>query len=294
MSAITVPDPAASDRANRLLSPQSYAFLQNFIRSESGIVIDENKEYLIETRLLPVLRRENLPSLESLCARLALRSSPGLARQVIEAMTTHETFFFRDTAVFDSLRHSILPAMLQRSSHSRPLRIWSAAASSGQEAYSLAMLLLELGAMPSQVEIVGTDLSEKVLERAREGKYVQFEVSRGLPSPYLLKYFTRTGLAWTVRDPLRGMVRFQSLDLRKSFTSLGLFDLVLCRNVLIYFDLGTKRQVLSGLRHSLHPEGILALGSAETLLNLDCGLHRQVIGTCTFYASQKETPCSPR
>ena len=294
MSSITVTDVAASGRAAGVLSPQSYAFLQNFIRNESGIVIDENKEYLLETRLLPVLRKENLPSLESLCARLALRSSPGLARQVIEAMTTHETFFFRDTAVFDSLRQHILPAMLQRTGASRPLRIWSAAASSGQEAYSLAMQLLELGALPSQVEIVGTDLSEKVLERAREGKYVQFEVSRGLPSPYLLKYFTRTGLAWTVRDELRGMVRFQPIDLRKSFTSLGLFDLVLCRNVLIYFDLETKRQVLSGLRQALDPQGILALGSAETLLNLDCGLHRQVIGACTFYASHKEAPCSLR
>ncbi|MGC8550412.1 MAG: CheR family methyltransferase [Acidobacteriaceae bacterium] len=294
MSSITVTDVAASGRAAGVLSPQSYAFLQNFIRNESGIVIDENKEYLLETRLLPVLRRENLPSLESLCARLALRSSPGLARQVIEAMTTHETFFFRDTAVFDSLRQHILPAMLQRASASRTLRIWSAAASSGQEAYSLAMQLLELGALPSQVEIVGTDLSEKVLERAREGKYVQFEVSRGLPSPYLLKYFARTGLAWTVREEVRGMVRFQPIDLRKSFTSLGLFDLVLCRNVLIYFDLETKRQVLSGLRQALDPQGILALGSAETLLNLDCGLHPQVIGSCTFYAPHKEAACSPR
>ena len=294
MSSISIPDAVTSERMNSSLSPQSYAFLQNFIRSESGIVIEENKEYLLETRLMPVLRQQNLPSLESLCAKLALRTSSGLARQVIEAMTTHETFFFRDTVVFDALRQHILPAMVQRIGHTRPFRIWSAAASSGQEAYSLAMMLLELGALPSQVEIVGTDLSEKVLEKAREGKYVQFEVGRGLPSPYLLKYFTRTGLAWTVRDQLRDMVRFQPLDLRKSFASLGLFDLILCRNVLIYFDLETKRQVLSGLRHTLHPEGILTLGSAETLLNLDCGLHRKVIGSCTFYASQKEASCSLR
>lgn len=287
MSSTSVPEVAvALSRSAVALSPQSYAFLQDFIRSESGIVIDSDKGYFLETRLMPVLRREKIPSLDSLCMHLAQRSTPGLVQKVVEAMTTHETFFFRDTAVFDSLRQHVLPGMLHRSSPSRKLRIWSAAASSGQEAYSLAMMLLELGAVPSQVEIVGTDISEQVLERAREGKYVQFEVSRGLPSPYLLKYFARTGLAWTVRDHVRNMVRFHPLDLRKSFSAFGGFDLILCRNVLIYFDLETKRQVLNGIRHALEPDGVLSLGSAETLLNLDCGLKRQALGSCTFYAKQ--------
>lgn len=270
------------------LSPQSYGFLQRFIYGEAGIVVEAGKEYLFETRLLPLLRREKIASIESLCAKLALRSSPGLVQQVVEAMTTHETFFFRDAGFFDALRDYVLPAIMRRPGGSRPWRIWSAAASTGQEAYSLAMMLLEMKVAVTQVEIVGTDISEKVLERAREGRYVQFEMSRGLPSQYLLRYFVRSGLDWRVRDELRAMVKFKTFDLRKDFGGMGRFDLVLCRNVLIYFDLETRRKLLASMRGILQPGGMVALGSAETLLNLDCGLHRKSMGGCAFYAAQKE------
>jgi len=266
------------------LSAGNYAFLQKYIHAESGIVIEADKQYLLESRLLPLLRSNQIESLDALSVKLASRSSPALSRQVIEAMTTNETLFLRDPVMFDALRKHVLPELFERIKGKRKLRIWSAAASTGQEAYSIAMTLLEMGRNKGEFEIVGTDLSSQVLDRARIGKYVQFEVNRGLPAPYLMKYFSRSGLEWQIKEEIRNLVRFEQLDLRRDFRFLGNFDLVLCRNVLIYFDTETKRKIVDSLRALLSEGAVLVLGCAETVINIHDGFRRNAIGQSTFYS----------
>ena len=265
------------------LSAQGYSFLQTYIHRESGIVLDEDKRYLIESRLLPIVRKENLASLDELCGHLAAGRRPTLATQVIDAMTTNETLFFRDSGIFDALRTSVLPGLLANLAGKRKLRIWSAASSTGQEAYSIAITLLEAGFGPGQVEITGTDLSEQVLDRARAGRYVQFEVNRGLPPTLLARYFSKSGMDWQISEQVRSMVSFQKMDLRGSLAAVGSCDLVLCRNVLIYFNAATKNQILASIAQTLTPEGILVLGCAETLIGIDHGFQRKIIGQSTFY-----------
>jgi chemotaxis protein methyltransferase CheR len=203
-------------------------------------------------------------------------------QEVIEAMTTNETLFFRDVAPFEALRSHLIPEF--RAQHpGQKLRIWSAAASSGQEAYSLVIMMLELGMIAHDFEVLGTDLAENVLERARRGRYMQIEVNRGLPASYLVKYFTRHGLEWQIKDEIRKLVRFERFDLRQSMGGMGMFDLVLCRNVLIYFDVETKKRILAGIRKVLRPGGYLSLGGAETTLNLDDAFTRAHFGSAVFY-----------
>lgn len=246
------------------ISPDNYAYLQRWIQSSSGIVIDAHKSYLLESRLNPIADNEGLRSIDDLCQQLR-QAKPGLARKVVEAMTTHETLFFRDSAPFEALRKNLIPQLLRDRPRGHKLQIWSAAASSGQEAYSLAMLLLECGVTPAEVSILGTDLSEKVLERARAATYGAFEVSRGLPADFLARYFTKRDGDYVVRDHVRQMCRFEPLDLRASFRGRGPFDVILCRNVLIYFDTTTKEGILRELRASMARGGYLMLGSAETI-----------------------------
>jgi chemotaxis protein methyltransferase CheR len=266
------------------MSAQSYSFLQTYILRHSGIVLDESKRYLVEARLMPIIRDENIISLDSLCQRVAANTSAHLNKLVIEAMTTNETLFFRDPSMFEALKKNVIPGMLDALQGKRKLRIWSAASSTGQEAYSLAMLLLELGITSKQVEIIGTDLAENVLERARSGKYVQFEVSRGLPMKYLSAYFTKSGMDWQLSKEVLSMVRFQQLDLRGSYHALGTCDLVLCRNVLIYFSVETKRSILAAIRAIMAPGGLLVLGCAETVIGVDDSFERKAFGVSTFYA----------
>jgi len=266
------------------LSAQSYSFLQSYILRHSGIVLDESKRYLIEARLIPIIRAENIISLDALCQRVAANNSPALNKQVIEAMTTNETLFFRDPSMFEALKTGVIPSLLDPLKGKRKLRIWSAASSTGQEAYSLAMMLLDLGITSSQVEIIGTDLAENVLERARGGKYVQFEVSRGLPMKYLSTYFTKAGMDWQLSKEVLSMVRFQQLDLRGSFHTVGQCDLILCRNVLIYFSVETKRSILAAIRATMAPGALLVLGCAETVIGVDDSFERKVFGSSTFYA----------
>lgn len=269
--------------ASPTLSIQNYQFLQEHIYRESGIVLEQGKHYLLEARLGPIVARRQLGTLNDLCALLKATSEVPLHREVVEAMTTNETLFFRDMDVWEGLRTVVVPELLERHAATRILRIWSAAASSGQEAYTLAMLLLEMGVTGWNIQILGTDLSEQMLERARAGRYSQLEVNRGLPVKHLLKYFTRQGLDWQIKDELRRMVRFEKLDLRHKVQTLGPFDLVMCRNVLIYFDLETKRRILSAIRGTLYHRGYLVLGSAETTLNLDSSFERKSVGRTTFY-----------
>lgn len=268
------------------LSAKNYSFLQHYIHTESGIVIDDGKQYLLEARLIPLLRDHGIESLDALAQRLSLRSSSMvIGKQVIDAMTTNETLFFRDQIMFEALRTTLIAKLKAQITTGRPLRIWSAAASSGQEAYSLAMMLLDMGFLPGSVEIVGTDLSDQVLERARQAVYVQFEVNRGLPAVNLVKYFNRKGMQWQVKDEVRRMVRFEPLDLRQRLTHMGTFDLVLCRNVLIYFDVATKKEILASIKKVLAPGGILLLGCAETIVNVYDGYQRNTAGQTTYYTA---------
>jgi len=251
-----------------------FEFLRGFLKSRSGLALAPEKRYLVESRLAPVCQKHRLPTLADLVARLRPLPDPALARAVVEAMTTNETFFFRDRVPFDLFRDVLLPRCLATQAASRRLRIWCAAASTGQEPYSLAMILRESAPrlLGWTVEIVATDISGEVLERARSGLYSQFEVQRGLPIALLLKHFTQTGGNWQLSPAIRAMVEFRQLNLLKSFAELGTFDIVLCRNVLIYFDAATKADVLRRLARALNPGGTVVLGAAETVIGLSDAL----------------------
>ena len=265
------------------MASDNYRFLTDYIYRESGIVLDDDKSYLLEARLLPVVQQSHLASLDALCTALRAAGNPALHKKVVEAMTTHETLFFRDVAPFDALKTNILPQLIEQRKTSRKLAFWSAAASSGQEAYSIAMMLLEMGLGNWNLQILGTDLSGQILERAREGRFLQIEVNRGLPVTHLVKYFDRHGADWQIKDHVRRMVRFEQFDLRHSMRAKGPFDVIFCRNVLIYFDVETKKKILRELRGALFQGGYLALGGAETTLNLDAEFRRVAVGRAVFH-----------
>ena len=252
----------------------SYEAIARLIHARSGLVLGPDKLYLMETRLAPLLRREGLKDLEALAERLRstirVAHNAELAREVVEAMTTNETLFFRDAKPFTHLRQQTLPRLHQSRQASRPLRIWSAAASTGQEAYSLAMVLAEHRDMMSgrPVEVLGTDLAREPIQRAREGLYTQFEVQRGLPVQMLIKYFEKEERGWRVKPDIRAAVQFREWNLLADLSALGMFDVVFCRNVLIYFDLPTKTRVLNAIARQLVSDGLLYLGGAETTLGL--------------------------
>jgi chemotaxis protein methyltransferase CheR len=258
-------------------------FLRQYIERESGIALGEDKQYLLQSRLMPIASQAKLSSLDQLCDELRSASTSSLRQIIVEAMTTHETLFFRDLGVFDCLRTAIIPDIAQRRKLTKTIRIWSAACSFGQEAYSVAMLLLESGYGDWNIQIVGTDLSTQALERARSGRFLQIEVNRGLPAALLIKYFKQVGKDWQVKDSVRRMASFSPFDLRQDMRSLGPFDLVLCRNVLIYFDVEARKKILAAIRGVLFPEGYLVLGSSETTFNLDDHYLRQSIGAAVVY-----------
>ena len=266
--------------------PQDHIrYLQQHVYAGSGIVLDTGKEYLLEARLAPILRERGLASLIELCEALRTSQASPLHSQVVDAMTTNETYFFREPAHFDALRQSIIPELIEARSGTRKLSCWSAAASTGQEAYSLAMLLLEMGLSGWTIDILGTDLSERVLKQAVSGRYSQLEVNRGLPAQLLLKYFRRIGLEWELREEVRRMVRFRSIDLRSDMRSLGPFDVVFCRNVLIYFDLPTKKRILERIHGSLFRGAYLLVGTTEAGLPAGDRFRRQAAGNAVVYVA---------
>ena len=260
-----------------------YRQIIDFVYRESGIVLGESKEYLIEARLMPIVKTRGLRGIADLCARLRSDGNGELGREVIDAMATHETLFFRDIAVFEGLRTVIVPRLMLQKPPVRKFRIWSAASSSGQEAYSLAILLSEMNLGSLDVDILATDLCPHTVERARSGRYSTVEVNRGLPVQKLLRYFTREGPNWVLKPEIRNLVRFECFDLRQKMDSMGPFDLVLCRNVLIYFDVPAKKRILAGIRSALFPGGYLGLGTAETTLCLDESYKRHPVGNAVFY-----------
>lgn len=264
----------------------NYRLLQEHVYARTGIVLDDAKHYLVETRLSPIVRQLGLGSIDDLCCFLKRPVDAEIGRRVAEAMTTNETYFFRDPAHYEAIRTVLLPRLKELRRDTRTLQFWSAAASTGQEAYSLAMLLLEEDLQDWRVRIYATDFSSAVLERARCGSYQQIEVNRGLPAAMLVKHFSRSGINWQLSDSVRRMVDFAVCDLRGSMRALGPFDLVFCRNVLIYFDSETKRRILKELHGTLFRGGWLLLGGAETICGADRWFERQSVGGATIYVAR--------
>jgi chemotaxis protein methyltransferase CheR len=275
-----------------MLAEQDFDYIRDLVRDRAAIVLEPGKEYLAVTRLDPVVRRAGLGSLSELVATLREDEDPVLSEQVVDALTTNETTFFRDVYPFESLRTHVLPDLIERKRLSRSLFIWSAGCSSGQEPYSLAMLIRE--DFPDldgwQVSILGTDVSVAMLERAHEGRYGQIEVNRGLPAHLLVKYFRRVGVGWEIDGFIRGMVRFQHQNLVDPWPSLPPMDLVLMRNVMIYFDVATKQRILARVRDVLAPHGYLLLGTSETTLHLDDTFQRHAVGPTGWYRRKRPTP----
>jgi chemotaxis protein methyltransferase CheR len=244
--------------------------LRQLLSRHSGLSLDAEKAYLAESRLQPIIERLGLNDLSALVKRLLSVGDPGLVRDVVDAMTTNETFFFRDRVPFENFRLVILPKLLQARKEMRQIRIWCAACSTGQEPYSLAMLLDEEAHKLSgwSVDILATDLSRSVIAAAREGVYTQFEMQRGLPISQLLRYFRQQGDRWRINEHLRSRIRFEEFNLLSDYGVLGRFDVIFCRNVLIYFDVPTKQNVLNRMAQVIYPDGYLILGAAETVVGL--------------------------
>jgi chemotaxis protein methyltransferase CheR len=251
------------------VTPLDYEYLRKILKERSGLDLAADKQYLVESRLVPLARKAGLPGIGDLVQKMK-GGAEALTADVVEAMTTNETFFFRDKVPFDHLRETMIPALLQARAARRSLRIWCAAGSTGQEPYSIAMCLKEYGAALAgwRTEIIATDLSNEVLEKSRAGLYSQFEVQRGLPIQLLVKYFKQVGELWQISPDIRAMVQHRQLNLLQDFAHLGTFDVIFCRNVLIYFDQDTKIGVFARLARQMEGDGFLALGAAETVVGL--------------------------
>ncbi|MFN0264564.1 CheR family methyltransferase [Tepidamorphus sp. 3E244] len=252
------------------MTPADFAFFQTFLKQRSGLALAADKEYLLESRLKPILRRNSIEDIGEVARELRAGRNRALENAVVEAMTTNESFFFRDKTPFDQFRDQVMPDIIKTRGVNKRLRVWCAAASTGQEPYSISMILKEMAPqLPNwRTEIIGTDLSNEVLEKARAGLYSQFEVQRGLPVQMLLKYFEQQGEMWQLNPAIRAMVQYRTLNLLENFSNLGQFDVVFCRNVLIYFDAQTKLDVLNRISRVLAPDGYLVLGAAETVVGL--------------------------
>ena len=251
------------------MTPPDYEYLRKLLKDHSGLDLSADKQYLIESRLLPLSRKCGIAGISELVQKMK-SGAPTIVAQVVEAMTTNETFFFRDKVPFEHFRDTIMPEMLKARVNRKSIRIWCAAGSTGQEPYSLAMSLKEMGAVLAgwRVEIIATDLSTEVLEKSKSGVYSQFEVQRGLPIQLLVKYFKQNGELWQISPELRAMVQHRQLNLLHDFSQLGAFDVIFCRNVLIYFDQDTKVSIFGRLAKAMEGDGFLVLGAAETVVGL--------------------------
>jgi chemotaxis protein methyltransferase CheR len=251
------------------VTPLDFEYLRKLLKDQSGLDLSADKQYLVESRLTPLARKAGLSGIGDLVQKMK-GGAQALIVDVVEAMTTNETFFFRDKTPFEHLRDTVIPALLQARANRRSLRIWCAAGSTGQEPYSIAMCFKEYGAALTgwRTEIIATDLSNEVLEKSRAGLYSQFEVQRGLPIQLLIKYFKQIGELWQINADIRAMVHHRQLNLLQDFSHLGTFDVIFCRNVLIYFDQETKVGIFQRLAKRMESDGFLALGAAETVVGL--------------------------
>lgn len=258
------------------MTADEFQYVCRFVRDRSSIVLEAGKEYLVEARLAPVARQFQLGSVGEVIAKLRASADGGLQTRVMEAMVTTETLFFRDREPFESLRTSVLPDLMKRRAGERVLNVWSAACSTGQEPYSFVLLLRQHFPELSgwKVNVLATDLSGEVLAKARDGRYNQIEINRGLPAPLMVRYFKQYGTAWQLTDDVRKAVEFRELNLTRPWPALPKMDLVFLRNVMIYFDVDTKKAILGRVARLLRPDGYLLLGGAETTLHLDAAFHR--------------------
>jgi chemotaxis protein methyltransferase CheR len=267
------------------LTPANFDYVRTLVRQRAAIVLAQDKVYLAETRLAALAWQEGFSSVDHLLARLRSGPDDGLHRKVVEAMTTNETSFFRDFHPFEVLRQTVLPELMQRRPAGVALHVWSAACASGQEPYSLAMLVCEHfpALAAGRLRILASDLSTEMLDRARKGVYGQMEVNRGLPARLLVKYFQKQGSDWQIKDDVRRLIEFRQINLVGTWPALPALDVVLLRNVLIYFDVATKKQILGKVRQLLRPDGCLILGGAETTINLDDTFERVAVGRSGYY-----------
>lgn len=267
------------------ISPEDFAFLRDLVMKEAAIVLEPGKEYLATSRLDPVARKEGLEGIPALVRELRKSPASKLREQVIDAMTTNETLWFRDAHPFESLQTTIIPEIITSRQNTRTIDIWCAAASTGQEPYTIAMIIKD--AFPQltgwRVRILGTDISPTALEKAHEGKYTQMEMGRGLPAKYMVNYFTRHGVHYQINPNIRAMVDFKLFNLATNWPTMGPFDLIFIRNVLIYFNQETKNQIINKAERVLRPDGKLFLGSTESLLNISHKLDRETYGKTTCY-----------
>ncbi|MFV9875730.1 MAG: protein-glutamate O-methyltransferase CheR [Rickettsiales endosymbiont of Dermacentor nuttalli] len=252
------------------LSTEDFDFIIKLIKKRSGIALSEDKKYLVDSRLLNIVRNLNFSNLRELINKIRVNKDEELITETINAITTNETSFFRDIKPFEQLRTIVMPRLIAMNPEQKQFRIWSAACSTGQEPYSVAMNILENKTLFSyKFEIVATDISTAVLEKAKTGTYSQFEVQRGLPITLLIKYFNQNGDAWVLDKKVRSMVTYKHKNLLDDSSNLGMFDIILCRNTLIYFDTDTRNAVLTMLSKQLNPNGVLILGCTENTLGLE-------------------------
>lgn len=252
------------------MKPEDFEYISTLIKSRSGLVLTPDKSYLLDSRLMPVARKHGHPGLDELISAVRASKDEKVIVEIVEAMTTNESFFFRDIKPFDLLRDEVLPPIIEKRAARKHLKIWCAAASSGQEPYSIAIVLKEMGAKLAgwNIDIVGTDISNDILKKAADGKYSQFEVQRGMPIQLLLKYFDKKDETWEVKPEIRNMVKYKYFNLLDNLAPLGGYDIVFCRNVLIYFDAETKGKVLEQIASLMPEDGMLFLGGAETVLGV--------------------------
>ncbi len=267
------------------MTTTDFDYVRDFVRREAAIVMEPGKEYLVESRLLTLARKEGIASIDDLVKQLRTEGKGYLYRKVIDSMTTNETSFFRDIHPFEALKKTLLPELIVRNAAKREINFWCAAASTGQESYSVIMLIAENfpELLNWKFNFIATDLCLEVLARAKAGRFSQLEVNRGLPATLLVKYFTRQGNDWEFRKDLRQRVDFREMNLVKDWLSLPPLDIVFMRNVLIYFDLETKKAILAKTRRLLRPGGCLLMGGAETTFNIDDAFERLAIEKTTCY-----------
>lgn len=258
------------------ITTSEFDFVREMIRKKSGIVLEAGKEYLVEARLTTLARQQKLDSVSTLIERVKASSADPLHKLVVDAMTTNETSFFRDVHPFEALKKVVIPALVASRNIGKSLTIWCGASSTGQEPYTIAMTLRE--SIPDidqwKITMIATDLSTEMIARSKAGRYNQIEVNRGLPATLMVKYFTKQGLEWEISPKLRSMIDFREMNLLTPWPSMPPLDIVFMRNVLIYFDAETKKDILRRVRGLLRPDGYLFLGSAETTMGLDEGYER--------------------
>lgn len=272
------------------ISSTDFDFVRNYVKSKSAITLEAGKEYLVETRLSSIIISEGLKDISDLVMKMKERADSPLHARVLDAMTTNETFFFRDITPFEVLKKEVIPDLLSRRSPNGPLNIWCAASSSGQEPYTISMVIADNFPSlktPGSLTFIASDISQQMLAKAKSGLYTQLEVNRGLPAALLVKHFTKVGLDWQIKDEIKRMVDYRMINLSTTFPSLPQMDIIFIRNVLIYFEVEVKKKILEQIRKVMKPDAYLFLGGSETTFNLDDNFERCDLNKTVAYRLKK-------